>query len=120
MSSTAVCRWRRERGSVCARRSSSWDTSPTCRRAICGVAGLAAAAARSYTALLDHTNGDWASEALIAQGLRPHLIDGVILSPLALEMSDIQPERSAVPMVLLGERLFGAPCDHVVVDNVAA
>jgi DNA-binding LacI/PurR family transcriptional regulator len=85
-----------------------------------GNAVVAAAAARSYTVLLDHTNGDWASEALIAQGLRPHLIDGVILSPLALEMSDIQPERSSVPMVLLGERLFGAPCDHVVVDNVAA
>jgi DNA-binding LacI/PurR family transcriptional regulator len=85
-----------------------------------GNAVVAAAAAYSYTVLLDHTGGERLNESRVVHGLRPHLIDGVILSPLALEMADIAPERVAVPMVLLGERLFGAPCDHVVVDNVAA
>jgi DNA-binding LacI/PurR family transcriptional regulator len=85
-----------------------------------GNAVIAAAAARAYTVLLDHTGGDRANEILVANGLRPHLIDGVILSPLALEMDDLWPNRVAVPIVLLGEQLFSAPWDHIVIDNVAA
>jgi len=85
-----------------------------------GNAVIAAAAEHSYTVLLDHTGGDRAGEALVANGLRPHLIDGVILSPLRLEVEDLQPDRVSVPIVLLGERLVGAPWDHVVIDNVAA
>jgi len=80
----------------------------------------AAAAAHGYTVLLDHTGGDRASESLAINGLRPHLIDGVLLSPLALEMDDLRPDVVATPLVLLGERLFGAPYDHVAPDNVAA
>jgi DNA-binding LacI/PurR family transcriptional regulator len=85
-----------------------------------GTAVIAAAARRSYTVLLDHTRGDRDQEALVANGLRPHLIDGVILSPLVLEMNDLLPDRIAIPLVLLGERLVEAPWDHVVIDNVAA
>jgi DNA-binding LacI/PurR family transcriptional regulator len=44
----------------------------------------------------------------------------VILSPLALEMEDLQPSHVGVPLVLLGERLLGSPWDHVMPDNVAA
>lgn len=79
-----------------------------------------AAATHGYTVLLDHTGGDRANESLAINGLRPHLIDGVLLSPLALEMEDLRPDRVATPLVLLGERLFGAPYDHVAPDNVAA
>jgi DNA-binding LacI/PurR family transcriptional regulator len=79
-----------------------------------------AAATHGYTVLLDHTGGDRASESLAINGLRPHLIDGVLLSPLALEMEDLRPDLVATPLVLLGERLFGAPHDHVAPDNVAA
>jgi len=79
-----------------------------------------AAANHGYTVLLDHTGGNRASESLAINGLRPHLIDGVLLSPLALEMEDLRPDRVATPLVLLGERLFGAPYDHVAPDNVAA
>lgn len=85
-----------------------------------GNAVIDAAAEHSYTVLLDHTGGDRASEALVANGLRPHLIDGVILSPLQLEVEDLQPDRVGSPIVLLGERLSGAPWDHVAIDNVAA
>jgi len=80
----------------------------------------AAAASHGYTVLIDHTGGDRASESLAINGLRPHLIDGVLLSPLALEMEDLRPDRVATPLVLLGERLFGAPYDHVAPDNIAA
>jgi DNA-binding LacI/PurR family transcriptional regulator len=35
-------------------------------------------------------------------------------------MDDLRPRHVGVPIVLLGEQLFGAPWDHVVIDNVAA
>jgi len=85
-----------------------------------GDAIVAAAKMHSYTVLLDYTGGERENESLVINGLRPHLIDGAILDPQALEMEDIQPNRVGIPIVLLGERLFGAPCDHVVIDNVAA
>ncbi len=79
-----------------------------------------AAAARSYTTVLEHTGGVRAAEMLVASGLRPHLVDGVIMSPLALRAEDLEPRRAGIPIVLLGEHLMGAPRDHVVIDNVAA
>jgi DNA-binding LacI/PurR family transcriptional regulator len=79
-----------------------------------------AAAAHPYTVLLDHTGGDCASEIRVAHGRRPPLIDGVILSPLAVQMADLQPRRVGVPMVLLGELLLSAPWDHSVGGNVSA
>lgn len=85
-----------------------------------GNAIIAAAAERSYTVLLDHTGGERASERLVINGLRPHLIDGVILSPLALEREDLQPSHVNIPLVLLGERVFNVPYDHVAIDNVEA
>ena len=85
-----------------------------------GKAVSTAAAAHHYTLLLDYTEGARANEALVVDGLRPNLIDGAILSPLGLEMDDLRPERVSIPIVLVGERLFGAPYDHVVPDNVAA
>ncbi|MBV9279298.1 MAG: LacI family DNA-binding transcriptional regulator [Chloroflexi bacterium] len=81
---------------------------------------IAAARARGYTVLLDHTAGDRAQELLVANGLRPHLIDGVIVSPQGLEAHDLQSIRERVPIVLLGERLLDTPWDHIVIDNVAA
>jgi DNA-binding LacI/PurR family transcriptional regulator len=79
-----------------------------------------AAAEYGYTVLIDHTGGDWMQESLALRGIRPHVIDGVILSPLALGGEDFSLEQSSTPVVLLGERLLEAPYDHVVIDNVAA
>lgn len=95
------------------------DVSNTYFSDLAGAVGVAAAA-HGYTVLLDHTNGERANESLVVNGLRPHLIDGVILSPLALEVGDLQTELVGIPLVLLGERLFDAPYDHVSPDNVAA
>ncbi len=85
-----------------------------------GEAIIAAAAAHSYTVLLDHTGAERANESLVVNGLRPHLFDGIILDAQALNIDDIQPGHAGAPIVLLGEQLFGAPWDHVLVDNVAA
>lgn len=80
----------------------------------------AAAAEYSYTVLLDCTQGKRENELLLVKGLRPHLIDGLILDAQSLTSEDLQPEEIKKPMVLLGERFFGAPYDHVVIDNIAA
>ncbi len=85
-----------------------------------GNAIIASARERCYTVLLEQTGGDREQEAQIVRGFRSHLIDGVILSSLALEASDIPVGDERIPIVLLGERLLNAPVDHVVIDNVGA
>jgi DNA-binding LacI/PurR family transcriptional regulator len=80
---------------------------------------ISAASAVGYTVLVDHTRGTRANEALVINGLRPPLIDGVILNAMELEPEDLA-AHVQIPTVLLGERLFHAPYDHVMIDNVAA
>ena len=84
-----------------------------------GNAIIAAAATHAYTVLMDQTLARRASERDVIQGLTPHLIDGVILSPLALEPEDMQPDRAPIPIVLLGDRVYDVPYDHVTYDNVS-
>jgi DNA-binding LacI/PurR family transcriptional regulator len=83
-----------------------------------GNAIITAADARSYTVLIDYTGGKRANECQVIQGLTPHLIDGVILSPCALEPEDLQPGEGSIPIVLLGDRVYNVPYDHVTFDNV--
>jgi LacI family repressor for deo operon, udp, cdd, tsx, nupC, and nupG len=81
---------------------------------------IEAAREQGYTTLIDHTRGDLTDEALIIQGLRPHLIDGVILDPQSLGKDELQPDQVNVPIVLLGERIYESTCDHVMLENIAA
>jgi DNA-binding LacI/PurR family transcriptional regulator len=70
--------------------------------------------------LLDHTYGRRDQEVLFAQGFRARLIDGLILSPIELENEDLLARGHDAPLVLLGEREYEAPYDHIAIDNVAA
>ena len=79
-----------------------------------------AAAEHEFTVLLDHTRGEREQEILVSQGFRARVIDGLILSPLALEAEDLQGRSGDVPLVLLGEREYDLPFDHIAIDNVAA
>jgi DNA-binding LacI/PurR family transcriptional regulator len=79
-----------------------------------------AAAEHDYTVLLDHTGGLRQKEILVTQGFRAHVIDGLILSPIELETDDLLRRPGTAPLVLLGEREYEAPYDHIVIDNVAA
>lgn len=81
---------------------------------------IAAAEQRGWTVLIDQTDGLRDRELLLLQGIRSHLIDGAIFSPLALGQGDAATLRSEVPLVLLGERVFAGSVDHVAIDNVAA
>ncbi|WP_369226757.1 LacI family DNA-binding transcriptional regulator [Streptomyces sp. R39] len=79
-----------------------------------------AAAEHEFTVLLDHTGGEREQEILVSQGFRARVIDGLVLSPLALEAEDLRGRSDDVPLVLLGEREYDLPFDHIAIDNVAA
>ncbi|MFG1989366.1 LacI family DNA-binding transcriptional regulator [Actinoplanes sp. NPDC048988] len=85
------------------------------------IAGLIVQAAeqRSWTVLIDQTDGHAERERNLVAGLRRHAIDGLIFSPLALAGEELAVE-SGTPMVLLGERVWHGPADHVAIDNTAA
>jgi DNA-binding LacI/PurR family transcriptional regulator len=86
-----------------------------------GIAGLIVEAAerRSWTVLIDQTDGQAERERDLVEGLRRHAIDGLIFSPLALAGEELA-LRDGTPMVLLGERVWHGPADHVAIDNTAA
>src|SRR5579884_1565851 len=89
-----------------------------------GYAVIDSAAEQSYEVLIEHTGGNWDQEISLIKGLRHHLIDGAILSPLALSTEDLQQaHQHGLHLVLIGERFqdnLNLPYDHVVVNNVAA
>jgi DNA-binding LacI/PurR family transcriptional regulator len=79
-----------------------------------------AAAEQSWTVLVDQTSGLLERELLISEGMRTHLLDGLIFSPIAMGRQELDRRQDDTPLVLLGERVSGGPADHVVIDNVAA
>ncbi len=82
---------------------------------------LSAEATRhGYILLLDITGADKAQESLAMSGMTGKMVDGVILSPLALTAAEIESREEAVPLVLLGERAVPHGVDHISVDSVAA
>jgi DNA-binding LacI/PurR family transcriptional regulator len=81
---------------------------------------VAAATDLGWTVLVDQTDGEADREREVAAGLRGHLIDGLILSPMSLGAADLRRAEKDVSLVLIGERISDGAIDHVAVDNVAA
>ncbi len=81
---------------------------------------IAAAARHGWTVLIDQTDGEVEREQLVLDGIRTQLIDGLIFSPLASGRRELAARQDRTPMVLLGERVWDAPADHVAIDNVTA
>ncbi|MCO1579858.1 LacI family transcriptional regulator [Crossiella sp. SN42] len=81
---------------------------------------ISSAEAQSWAVLIEQTEGRRERELLIASGLRSRTVDGLILSPLALDGEDLARLGAELPVVLLGERIGPGAADHVVIDNVAA
>lgn len=75
---------------------------------------------RGYVLLMDITVADVTQERRAMSGMRDHMVDGVILSPLALTAAEIEARHGQTPLVLLGERAAPKGVDHVSVNSVEA
>jgi DNA-binding LacI/PurR family transcriptional regulator len=80
---------------------------------------IRAADAVGYTVLIEQTGADRDREIKVLTGER-YLTDGLLFSPLALGQDDVGLFDVEFPMVVLGERVFDAPADHVTMNNVEA
>lgn len=79
------------------------------------------ASAQRLTLLMDQTGAARDRELLVLEGYRAHVIDGLILSPMAITLEDIRVKDLEMPTVLLGERVRdGGLLVNVAIDNVAA
>ncbi|MGW0908554.1 LacI family DNA-binding transcriptional regulator [Streptomyces sp. NPDC002853] len=85
------------------------------------LAGLLADGARrrSWTVIIDQTHGDAEAERRLLTGDSGRVMDGLIISPWALEAQEVV-TTAPLPVVLLGERSPHGLADRVAVDNVAA
>lgn len=81
---------------------------------------IEAADEHGLTVLVDQTDGLAERERLVMSGIRGHLIDGLVLSPVATGAEQLARSIGPVPIVLLGEKVTRGPVDHVAIDNVAA
>lgn len=80
-----------------------------------------AAKARHLTVLLTQTDGLAEAERTVSDGLEMPLMDGLIMSPLALNAEDLRHRLDPGPLVLLGEHVGDeSPFPHVAIDNRAA
>lgn len=71
-----------------------------------------------YDVVIDETRGLLERELRVAAGFRTILTDGILFSPLSIDLERFEAERGATPLVLLGERFRSSRIDSVVVDNV--
>jgi DNA-binding LacI/PurR family transcriptional regulator len=81
---------------------------------------IRAAEARGLTVTIEHTGGDRERELEVLRSPRRKLSDGLIFSPLGMSQDDVDLTDVSYPLVLLGERIFGGPADHVTMRNVEA
>jgi len=72
------------------------------------------------TVLIEQTGGDRDREIGLLSSPRRQLTDGLIFSPLGLGNDDADFLKVGYPLVLLGERVFNGPTDHVTMRNVDA
>lgn len=79
---------------------------------------IAAAEEAGIVVLVEQTGGDRRREIELLRSPRLKLTDGMILSPLGMGQDDAELLRVPYPLVILGERIFGGPVDHITMRNV--
>jgi DNA-binding LacI/PurR family transcriptional regulator len=79
---------------------------------------IKAAERRGLKVLIEQTGGDRAHELEILSSPRLQMTDGLLFSPLGMSNEDADHLNVSFPLVLLGERIFGGPTDHVTMSNV--
>lgn len=81
---------------------------------------ITAAEQRDVVVVIEQTGGDRRRELDVLSGSRRQLTDGLLFSPLGLSNEDGGLLTVDFPLVLLGERIFDGPVDHVTMENVDA
>ena len=79
---------------------------------------MRAAAEQNLSVIIDQSGGDRGRELSLLRGPRMQMVDGILYSVLALGEDDAHLlDDVPRPMVLLGERIFHGPTDHVTMRN---
>lgn len=81
---------------------------------------IRAADARGLGVVVEQTSGDRERELQVVTGGRLRLTDGLLFSPSALGQKDASSLSTEFPLVLLGERIFNGPTDHVAMHNTSS
>jgi DNA-binding LacI/PurR family transcriptional regulator len=81
---------------------------------------IRAADARGLGVVVEQTSGDRERELQVVTGGRLRLTDGLLFSPSALGQADAASLSTEFPLVLLGERIFNGPTDHVAMHNTSS
>ncbi|MGI9822702.1 LacI family DNA-binding transcriptional regulator [Agromyces sp. Marseille-Q5079] len=81
---------------------------------------IEAAEAAGLVVLVEQTGGDRDRELELLRSPRLKMTDGLIFSALGMGEADVASLNVDYPVVLLGERIFGGPTDHVTMRNVEA
>lgn len=80
---------------------------------------MAAADERGLSVVIEQSGTSRERELEILRGPRMQLVDGILYSVLALGEDDVSLLADIrTPLVLLGERIFTGPDDHVTMQNV--
>lgn len=80
---------------------------------------MRAAAEKGLSVLIEQFGDQRERELDVLRHPRAQMVDGVLYSVLALDEGDVGLiEEIATPLVLLGERIFNGPKDHVTMQNV--
>lgn len=78
---------------------------------------IRAADKRGLAVMVQQTNGERAAELLTLSGGNRRFLDGLLFSPADIGQADAAALAVDYPLVLLGERIFGGPTDHVTMHN---
>jgi DNA-binding LacI/PurR family transcriptional regulator len=78
-----------------------------------------AGAERGLTVQIEESAGSVEREAQLLSRARSHLIDGLVLNPVLLETSAVQPGVALPPVVMIGE-VEQPAVDHLWTDNVSS
>lgn len=81
---------------------------------------IRAAKKHDIRVLIEQTDGDRQQEISILTGGRMRFIDGLLFSPAEIGQQDVDVLSGDDPIVLLGERIFGGPTDHVTMHNTSS
>ena len=81
---------------------------------------IAAAERYSLRVCIEQTGASRENELDALSLSRNRLYDGLILSTVGMGSADVERLKVDYPVVILGEKIFGGPVDHVAMSNVDA